>query len=1433
MGTASTFNKDPLRAVSTQEHMTVSRVTPVSGHLTLTLFTTLTGIVTLGLLVVYLVTAVNWRAHPFLGVMLTNTLVVNNAAPTGERTTWQGQAAGLLPGDHLRAINGVPLASNAQDYATANATFNELMAQLEYGSSVTLDFERPLPTTMTPAPGVTCAAPQGAVVPCQVTFTPGFLPAGDFLAFFLLPYLVGVALAAAGFIVLVLRGKQSNALIVAIICFLMALGLGGIFDAGSTHLLVPAWLAALSLMGGFFAMFGMIFPTRMRQLHRLPWFQFVPLGIAVVVMLYAISLLTPSTPQVAGNALYLAGGFMLFCLFLMGISMNYQRRYAISTQIRNQANTVLIGAALLLLPSLFWVIPRGINALGIGIQIPFQIETGMIFLAVVAGSMIYSVLQSRRVETDRWVSQGLVYLLLLGALVVGYALLVLGATLLTVGTLQPNDAVLIALTIFVISMLFLPVRSALQRRIEALYFRIRYNYQELTEEFAQQVSGTANYDEILSRYLEQINNALSPGSVLIFLRSPDGQEYIAYGKPKPATDVRFPATSGIVQMLEKSDYIYIDPNEPWQNSLISERTRLQILQAQVITALKGAEQLSGFVSISAPRQRGKIYSYEDLRFIKNLSRQMAIAVERAQVIESLERRVHELNVLSQVSQAVNYTLQYDDLLELIATQTDRLIRTQNLYIVLRDQTIEQLYFAFFLENDDRQEDKENRRFTMGRDLYSEIIRKGRALRLDNFAAEMAKRNMPVVYETPTLRAWMGVPLIAGPTIIGVLAIASSEARTVYTEEQLKIFNDIGTLAASSLDKARLFEETALRARQLAALNTVSQKLVAAELNVEQLLKQIMTSAVEILNAEAGSLLLTTDDDDSKQLEFRVVIGGSGDALVGQRLPANKGLVGEVVANRSVVIVNDAANDPRWGGEVAKGGFHTAAILAAPLIAKDRVIGVLEIINKKGGSVFVNSDADLLTTFAGQAAIAIENARLFQMTDFQLAERVKELEALERIDVELNRTRDPVKVAEITMKWCIANTGATAGVLGLVSQNPPRMRILTSYGYSDADLPAGATHREWSLERGIVARVLRTRRADLAPDLSIDPDYLPALRGSRSQITVPMMSGGEITSILVLESSTSTPLNILDLALVQRIADHASIAIDNARLYEQLTERLSSKSEFMSFAAHELKQPLSSVKGFADLLRGGKMGGLSEMQASVLNTIYSSADRMQVIIDDLRDSAKAEEGKLNIDLTPISFYNVVLETLRPFHKQFDDKGQQIVNNVKEDLPLVMGDSNRLIQVLTNFVSNAHKYSPEGSSITINAEVEADATQMNGLPINTTRTSNQLRVKPMLHISVRDNGIGMSDDDVQRLFNERYFRSDNPEAREQPGTGLGMMITRSIIELHHGRVWVESELGKGSAFHFTIPLASEKQIHAARSADAVDEPEGEAEKETASD
>lgn len=1358
MGIALMFDKDR------QSRQTLDRKTLIArGRLG-----AVAGLTALTLVafVAYLIVALMWYNTPFFGALVSQTLVVTGGQPTTRDAPWQGLAAGLAARDHIVAVNGVRL--DALDYTSAHATFTDILRASSIGEVITVEYRRG---------GETLTA----------SYPLERFPTADFLIFFVVPYLSGVvALGIAGFLIYA-RGRSGSALLIALTCLPIALFMGGIFDAGSAQALTSLWVLSGALTGGMLATVGMVFPSRLTFLYRLPWLALLPMLIAGAVGAFVVNHLNnPPTPQGYQLSYQLSLlTFLIGAVVLIGC-MIVQRRRASRAISRHQSGILLIGIVLSLLPGTIWIIGQVVGVFDPGYSIPFNFEVSMPFLLSPLLAAAYAVLQEQPADSDYLISRMFTYGILMMMLVMGYFLAVLGASLFVIDFL-PNNPLLIALALVIISALFVPVRGRLQHRVDAIYFMTRRDYQTQAEEYSRITSKLNGYEPIISSFERIVRETLSARAVFVFLPQGQDGEFVAFGG---ATQITFAADGGLATaLLDDPAPRPYQPGTPLARALVSDKARLEVLKPRVIAGMVSERRLNGIVMIGAPTAPNIHYNYEEMRFLDLMITQLGVAVERAQVIESLRQSVSELSALSQVSDALNFTIELNDLLELINYQAGRIIDVTNFYIALYDRPASQLYFAFYQEADERLEDRENLRWMMGQDIFSQTIRDLQPIRLNDYNKAIEDGiYQPIFGGYTEIRSLMAVPLMAQRDVLGAMAIAKTRVEP-YTAEQLRVFNSIASLAATALDRVRLFTEVNLRARQLTALNDISQKLVAAESeDLQSLLQLITSSAAELLVAEAASLLLV--DEQTGELEFKVVIGGSED-LVGKRLAPDHGLVGQVMKSGQPQISNDTSRDARWQGDLTK-SFRTSSILAVPLIAKDRIIGVLEVLNKKDGTVFQLEEIDLLTTLSGQAAIAIENARLFQMTGTALSERVEELRTLELIDRELARELDIKRVAQVTIKWAIANTGATAGLLGEVHEPTGTLWVLARYGYQDDELPPGYEENGIPLDTGIIRRVLRTRLGDLA-DPTIDPDYVPSLRGANSQITVPMISGTDVIAVLVLESNREPRLNLIDLEFVKRLTERATIALANAQLYSQTIRAAETKSEFVGFAAHELKNPLTSIKGYAALY---DMMTDEERRAEIIRVIRSNADRMQSIIDDMRDIAKSDAGKFQIHPQPIIPLSIVEDTLLPFQQQIDEKRQTVVNELTADLPLIMGDHAKLVQVMVNLVSNAHKYSPEGATITLRAQVIEDY-----------RDERNRSLGPMMQFSVQDTGIGMSPGDLQRIFREDYFRSEDRAAQEQKGTGLGMIITERIIRLHGGRIWVESELGVGTTFSFVIPLAKE--------------------------
>jgi signal transduction histidine kinase len=230
----------------------------------------------------------------------------------------------------------------------------------------------------------------------------------------------------------------------------------------------------------------------------------------------------------------------------------------------------------------------------------------------------------------------------------------------------------------------------------------------------------------------------------------------------------------------------------------------------------------------------------------------------------------------------------------------------------------------------------------------------------------------------------------------------------------------------------------------------------------------------------------------------------------------------------------------------------------------------------------------------------------------------------------------------------------------------------------------------------------------------------------------------------------------------------------------------SKSEFVSIVSHELKLPMTSIKGYSDLMLSGATGQLNENQTSFLTTIRNNVNRMATLVSDLGDISRIESGNLRLEAREVPVWDVIDEVVTLTRTQVTQKNQTVTVDIPQELPKAWCDRNRLAQILTNLISNANKYTQEGGAIIVHA----------------TRDGSMIQIK------IEDNGLGMTPEDQQKLFS-KFFRSADDKVREAPGTGLGLSITKNLIELQGGKVWFESEYRKGTSFYFTVPIHSEMQ------------------------
>jgi signal transduction histidine kinase len=981
------------------------------------------------------------------------------------------------------------------------------------------------------------------------------------------------------------------------------------------------------------------------------------------------------------------------------------------------------------------------------------------------------------------------YTILSFLVTVSFALLVTGLGLFTWEILPRENYFAVGFIFFIIAVLLIPIREWLQTLVDRLFFRGDKVYKDLLQEFAEKIDPKMEITEISEVLKTYISETIIPLNIHLFIIDSLRDQYIATEDETgyPSTDIQFSANSPLTQVLSRDNsLIYIDKQKDSSPGLAQEKNRLALLDAVLLVPLPGRTgQVIGFLVLSS-KQSGDSYSGQELKLLTSLCDQSAVVIERSQVVANLERRVNEMNVLTRVAQGINITLRFDDILELIYAQVNRIIPTRDFWILLFDNQNEYYYYAFYLEDDRRLLQHENHPLAGELDLAQEVIRTGQGMSIVDFEHESRSRG--ILPHVEGIFAWAAVPLNAGAETFGAMSLGSRDSSVLYPEDQVELLQAIADQAAGAIVKARLLEESERSARQLNLLNQVAKNLTST-LDFSSLLDQILDNAFDFISCEAGTLFLV--DEDTGELIFEVVKGPVAEELLGTRLAPGTGHVGKSVETGKAAVVNEVRHTREWSRrEDQKTGFVTRNLLVIPMFAQDRVVGVIELINRKDGLPFTKDDQDLLTAFSSQAAIALDNARLYTLTDRQLAERVDELSVMQRIDRELNASLDVTRAMRITLEWAMRLSGADAGLVGSVS--PEGVKVMADQGYRheenifmDELLPIELPGIKLAIDNEQTQQFTRNEFSNNGQE----KHYI--LDDAQIQIIIPIRREESVIGLLLLESFRNEPWGPDVKDFLSRLSDHAAISIANAQLFAQVQDADIAKSDFVSFVSHELKTPMTSIRGYSDLLLAGAVGEINEAQEDFLTTIRTNVNRMATLVSDLADVSRIEAGRLKLDFSPVGLPDAVREVVRSQEHSIGHKGLSLEMDMPSDLAPAWGDKVRIVQILTNLISNAIKYTPERGRITIEIKESHNRWNPDG-------------AQEVLLIAIKDTGIGLEEADQNMIFT-KFFRSADPKAREVPGTGLGLNITKYLVEMQGGLIWFESTYGSGTTFYFTLPIA----------------------------
>jgi signal transduction histidine kinase len=648
-----------------------------------------------------------------------------------------------------------------------------------------------------------------------------------------------------------------------------------------------------------------------------------------------------------------------------------------------------------------------------------------------------------------------------------------------------------------------------------------------------------------------------------------------------------------------------------------------------------------------------------------------------------------------------------------------------------------------------------------------------------------------------VRTALAVPLLREGQPIGLIHIRRLKVQP-FTERQIKLVETFADQAVIAIENVRLFKE--LQERNAELREALEHQTATAE--VLSIISRSPTDVQPVLDAivESAARVCGIDDVGLRLREGNVTVPRAhfGSIPIGHAEISTDEPQYRWMHEHGALHVPDAQAQTEFPTLGSAGNFRT--FLGAPLLQQRELIGTL---NARRTEVrpFTPAQIKLLETFADQAVIAIENVRLFQELEArtrELARSVGELKALGEVGQAVSSTLELETVLATIVSHAVQLSGTDCGVIYEYDQSTQEFHLRASHRMEDevVDALRAAPIR---LGEGVTGQAVTTRAPVQVPDILDQREYTgtrvrPMLTrlGYRSLLSIPLFREQQIMGGLTVWRKQSGNFEPEIVNLLQTFAIQSALAIQNARLFREIEDKGREietanrhKSEFLANMSHELRTPLTAIIGFSEVLSEKLFGELNDKQNEYMDDIVSSGRHLLSLINDILDLSKVEAGRMELDLTKFDIPTAIENALILIRERATRHGIMVRHTVDEQLGEVLGDERKFKQILLNLLSNAVKFTAEGGRIDVDAALTNEAVE----------------------ISVSDTGVGIAAENQETIFEEfRQVGTDYSKKRE--GTGLGLTLTRKFVELHGGKIWVKSAVGKGSRFTFTLPLNQEK-------------------------